>query len=1113
MANNNNISLEKSLLAYKVMHTPTEFSWKQYWAKETFKNDELFKCSEEEQKQFQARLDECTLTLMPNIKSTSGGRIITLKDLIDIITDPNNKNIKKTDRKVVYTSDNGERPIGAQAFDMWGGFQVIDMDIKDEQYAKYFKRQIFERLKKYNWFLGIALSSSGKGLHIYTKIQIPESNKSDRQKNKILYLTNFRHKYSFVYLACLKIIEKNDKLSKEDILKWMDMSMFKPQQGAFIGYDPNPLISTHFFQEFIYVNFDNVEDMGHPDVDWVTYPDLKEIFKRWEWFEDDSEYESTPVEVKDAPELEVDTKNRYHYKHYERWRLANTLVRLYGAENGYNYLRMICTADIRNKELQSDCITAARHDKPIELWAVNRLNKYHGFKIKVNVDAEETDMSEIMENVDYIEDPTALHVSKNLQTYYITKNEYLGNIKKQLLNSFGRITLIEAGAGTGKTEMVKELVKDGHRVIMVMPFTSTIKSKIESDPDWYFSYGNRKVKFTDKPGLALTVDKFARLNLMEVKEADYEYIFVDESHLLFQSEYRPVMPKVIELIRNTEVPVIMMSGTPIGEDIFFDNLVHLKVIKEDIREKKFDVRISESPKDSLYLMCKHMAQDIAEHKRILFPTNKGTIYKEQIAALVKYFLETDHFIFEAPIINYYKKSNLGEDFMNDVNFKKTINKTDILMCSTYLSVGVDILDKFDFNIYFNEIWTPQEIEQFANRLRSHDLFVRLYLNYKDSDGLPLNLSKYTPCNLKLSDDEWKNAQSILRICNAMIERNPVEYRYNSLISSIISNNKYVEYNDVENKYYLNEIAYKTTYFERKFRVYAQQLPVLVKGMLSYGYKYTSKNMGEFKPSEAQSLLELEDQCKTAAEGQKSANTKHITELMDLITEDRLSIYKEVMDGKYEIEKGDKWQEDAKTHKMTVKSIEMFEKVVPIFVSMSKMYEVDDIKDIFEMCKNNKKHYNFAAIQRVRLLINMVYNAKKERLDLPIKEFMDNTYKFVEDHTVGDEAKCKMNEINEFIYNFVQDYARKESTDEIIITMSPMTIEDMIKSMTKIFKCLVEVGRNTKGREVKIKLAKLLWVERSVKEANREKEESKLYMLNDFLDAMKIDEENIELQGS
>ena len=53
------------------------------------------------------------------------------------------------------------------------------------------------------------------------------------------------------------------------------------------------------------MNFDNVEDMGHPDVDWVTYPDLKEVFKRWEWFEDNDEDSEVNVEVKDAPELDV----------------------------------------------------------------------------------------------------------------------------------------------------------------------------------------------------------------------------------------------------------------------------------------------------------------------------------------------------------------------------------------------------------------------------------------------------------------------------------------------------------------------------------------------------------------------------------------------------------------------------------------------------------------------------------------------------------------------------------------------------------------------------------------------------------------------------------------
>ena len=62
-----------------------------------------------------------------------------------------------------------------KAFDIWNGFQVIDMDIKDETIAKKLKVVLFERLKKYNWFVGIALSSSGKGLHVYTKIQVSEN--------------------------------------------------------------------------------------------------------------------------------------------------------------------------------------------------------------------------------------------------------------------------------------------------------------------------------------------------------------------------------------------------------------------------------------------------------------------------------------------------------------------------------------------------------------------------------------------------------------------------------------------------------------------------------------------------------------------------------------------------------------------------------------------------------------------------------------------------------------------------------------------------------------------------------------------------------------------------
>ena len=200
--------------------------------------------------------------------------------------------------------------------------------------------------------------------------------------------------------------------------------------------------------------------------------------------------------------------------------------------------------------------------------------------------------------------------SKYTKNYHISSDQYLGHIRNQLLQDCGRVTLIEAGAGVGKTEMVKQLVKDGKKIMMVMPFTSTIKSKIESDKNWYYSYGNRKPKLDIEGGLSLTIDKFSHLNLMDIKTAGFDYIFIDESHLMFQSEYRPVMPKVVEMIKNTEVPIILMSGTPIGELVFFPDIIHLKIIKDDNRIKKFNVYLVDSPSSLIYHVSKSMAKDI-----------------------------------------------------------------------------------------------------------------------------------------------------------------------------------------------------------------------------------------------------------------------------------------------------------------------------------------------------------------------------------------------------------------------------------------------------------------------------------------------------------------------
>lgn len=1083
-------SLEQSLQAYRVMNTPTQYSWKQHWAQEEFDSPNMMDLDAIDRRQYFKRLEECNISILRNKTSHTGAKC-TLKDLVEILTDPNNKNVIKDQRKVVYSTSNGVRPTGEDAFQMWNGFQVIDMDIKDENIAKKLKGHIFNKLHRCNWFLGVVLSSSGMGLHVYTKIAIPESDDEDIKKRKLLYFTNFRHKYSFVYIACLSAMEELG-FTKDDLMKWMDLMMFKPQQGAFIGYDPKPLINTRFFEDFIYVNFDNVESMGSPEIDWITHPDLKLLFKRWEWFGEDSNGQ-LQVEVLDKPLLDIDTKTKVHYKHFERWRLANTLVSLYDQDQGYKYLRMICANTIKDKELQADCITAKRYQKPVDPWAVNRLNSVHGFKIKLNIQDESFDESSIFKSMDQIDNPTIIKASKDTKNYNLTKDQYLGNIRWQLLEDLGRVTLLEAGAGVGKTEMVKQLVRDGKKIVMVMPFTSTIKAKVENDKDWYYSYANRKVRLDAAPGLAMTVDKFSHLNLMDIKVAGYDYIFIDESHLLFMSEYRPVMAKVIEMIRNTEVPIVLMSGTPSGELVFFQDIRHLRVIKEDIRQKEFRVNLVESTSHLMFHMCKAMAKDIMDGKRILFPTNSGTLYSEQIKAGVTYFLQTEYgeCFAEKTYVNlkYYKKSNVGDEFMDDINFEKTIRDVQILMCSTYLSVGVDILDRYKFSIYFADLFMPQEVEQWANRLRSNDLFINLYVAKNDAEGNSRSLHRYKDINFKLNDDEIMHVHSILRLCNEMIERNPIEYKYNSLIASIIRDNKFIEHNEIENKYYLNEIAYTVTCFERKYRDYVEQLPVLMKGMQAYGYQISSKDLGNYQIDGMEIFRDVKGLMRQAYDDRVALNTTHIEELMELITEERLNHYKNVLAGKYQIRKGNEWKDDYTNFQVIVKNIEVFEKVVPIFVSMSKQYKMDQIREIFEFCRHKGGAFNFAAIKRIRTLVNILYNDKHQRLDLPIKKFMEEAYEFSE------YKKVRKKELEDFIRNFATLYAMKSSTRSILIEKSVKTTEMLEEKFMMIFKCLVNISRPTKDGVITMERVELLWKERTYDDdVNR----PAIYAIDEFL---------------
>lgn len=1089
--------IEEALNQYKLIHTPVEFSvYANLYTADKYSSIDYLSLTESEQEKFRTRFESSVVTFINNVKLKTGIQG-TLYNLLEFITNPNYEHVEKSKRWLVYSSYNGERPIGSDAYELWNGFQVIDMDIKDRAIATFLKQALFDKLNRYNWFLGVTFSSSGKGLHLYTKIRHSSSQKYDLKTKKIIFHANFRHKYSFVYLALLKIIENqtitNDtgevvEITRDDLKKWLDFAMFRPAQGAFIGYDPHPLFSTNFFEDYIYVNFDNIEDLGHPDIDWITYPDLREIFSKHEYFESKSEAQEQTIEILSSSEPTFDNHNKIHYKHFERWRLANTLVKLYGEQQAFKYLRRICSDKVPTNELQGICSTAARYDKNIEMWAINQLNKYHGFNIKINQDQEPEDFNKVDKIISDLTDPTIMKRVSNDRYHEIKikADEYLGTISNKILKicKQNRITLLEAGAGVGKTEMIKQLVREGKHILLIMPFTSTLEAKIEGTENWTAFFANRRVNLNASRGIAMTVDKFTRINPLEIEECRFDYIVVDESHLIFQSKYRPVMAKLLDIIKMSEMRFILMSGTPIGETAFITDIFHLKIIKEQKTRRVFTPIITARPIDNLIHMCRQMADDIIAGNRIFFPTNKGRTFEHQVEAIVNYFLDKQHFDRRVKIF-YYKKSSNGDQRMNDINFEKTIKDLDILMCSTFLSVGVDILDKFDINIYFDQLcWIPQEIEQFANRLRSHDLFIRLYINNQDSDGNIIGLTNFKPYNFKLDDDEIKDIHSIIRICNASVERHPIDYNYNPITSKIITGNPYIEYNELENRYYLNETAFKVVVFEDRYRDYAQQLPVLIKGMQSYGYEIDHvRELGEYKGNISEDYIitdDIKNLIKQIENTRSVYQTVMIDELLDEISEDKLETYRAVMRGEYDIRKGEQFKEVITDSNkiMYVKDIEIFEKIVPLFTSFIRAnYSVSTTRDIFEHCITSKGSYNLAAVHRIRQLVRLIYNNKQERLDFPIKDFMMSSYKFAEDH-----PKCQKSDLDKFLNDKVLEYLESDSTVDVVIKRSPLTVERLTHYYHDLFKCMVDVSRPRKDPEygsktISLSQISLIWKDR------------------------------------
>lgn len=1049
-------------------------------------------CPKEEQKAFMQAFYTVRNLVCQNVWDVKGSGW-DFKDIYGWIKDSAYANIPKTKRRVMYSSINpSDRPTGASAYIDWNGFQVIDLDIKNEKVARILKPMLFDMLATQHWFVGITMSTSGNGIHIWTKIT-PKTIHSE--KRRIEFRINFRQKYSYVYCALESIsysmIANKDKygLTEDEICfdtmkHWIDMAMCKPQQGTFIPFDPTAELCTNFIDTALDCNFDTMLQMGEYTVDWVEREDLKVLFEKLQYFSDDERIGDEEVSKDDVDDKTDPNRPRVstakHYKHQYRWQLANTLCSIYGADQGYQYLRQICL-DTPSSELLGDIKTAKTYNKPISRWAIRELNAKHGFKLVVKSDTVE-DINEIAESDENTQSPTSmLGRGSTEEQMHLTKDQYLSDIQDQIVNGLSSMTLLEAGAGYGKTEMVKRLPG---RVMLVVPYTSIIKSKVEADKNikdsWLYYYGSKSM---DREGLlsgrsmVMTIDKFSKLNIYDIMLGGFDYVIIDESHLLFTSSYRSVMGSAIKRMANiiNKTKIVMMTGTPTGELLFFPVCKHIKVDKEETRQKNFDIHFCHAKDEVQLEMCKDIAESIKRGKHILLPTNKGNDYFTQVCGLVQDQLNKDNFGREIKTF-YYKKSNSGTADMEKINMDKSVGENDIIACTNYLSVGVDICDKYDFEVYFCETWMPQDIEQFTNRLRNNDLHIRMYLPEVDQFDLPIDYNTKRKLTLRFDKQELIKIYNLVQTCNDMIERNGYELTYNPAIKAILEKQNYIKYDENLCKYYIDETAYKLGLFEKQYGDYIKQVPLIISSMKYYGYKVNivhSKNA--LTEDQRENFKDYVKECKRTCVNNRTTETFIF---LDTLTDANIDIYKQIVRGNYEFLRSKEYENDRLNNNIYTRDIEVIEKNMPYITTFNKWYDFDTIKDIYKACTETKSNkISKTKLDRIKQFAIIESQRIKKRLDLPLYKFISDSWGYAGKGIVTTQA-----DFDTWLAEWTCNYCN--SIDGLVIQKddeidgkksgSRSYIEQMNETFRKLFKVLFNMTKHKKTGELNITPYKLLW---------------------------------------
>lgn len=737
-------------------------------------------------------------------------RTRTIGELIMEITNEENESIFKEYRHQIYMVTNGLRPSKFE-YHNWNGLQVLDLDLKlwmnDGGDLHNLKIQLHKILSSFHWYLCIAFSASRNGLHIYTKVTPPHHTylklEDNERVSKYFHRVNYATKYNTLnsILQYFSNSEQhpNIKFDEKFYNKYLDVSVGRITSGIKLTYDSTLLVNEKFVDLHVgfglsqtinkTLGFYGDEFENETEIkDYLLRTDSKhiQVINRELLIEkegdsrdlgeiDISKYVKLNSSFDATKITEIPRKN---INYVTRYNVCNTLAHLYGSDGLAFAHKILNSRECDNEnEINAFYSSALTNSKTATKIGLDVLRKVGLLKYTTehNELGEEIINPLVQETDDIFRKELRQAIEKSLlnvaneNDYNLLSTQYLSDIKTDLINKItgDKINIVLSPPGSGKTELIKTLARDEKRILLVLPYVSVINNKIVTDEsitslfDSY--YGDKNFREAEYGRSAcITFDKFSKANYDKLSNM-YDYVFIDESHLLFVSQYRveatshalKKIKALFNISKNSPIAskVVLLTGTTTGESYFFGSIGNIIKIGKPQLTKNAQFDICGDLLDATTRLVSTARRYIENGYKLIIPTNAGEIYVEKIVGMLNYLLD-DRVI----KYGYYKSSNKEQEICQLIDTQGTVGDYDIVFCTNYLSVGVDINDKnFKFATLFLGEFSGFEVEQFVSRLRKIAIESHIFIATTNAQGEFLPKFMEEPnLLLRITDDDKAN---------------------------------------------------------------------------------------------------------------------------------------------------------------------------------------------------------------------------------------------------------------------------------------------------------------------------------------------------------------------